>query len=357
MISIIAIVLVLGLLIFFHELGHFLIARSFGMGVSKFSLGFGPKLWGFQPGKTEYRLSAIPLGGYVKLVGESKDAEIPENFTEEESFSGRPPWQRMLVVAAGPLFNFFLAWIIYWGLFWAMGQAHLLPEIGTVVEDSPAQAAGIQPGDRIVSIQGEEIASWDEMATIIRDSRGKPLTITLERDDSTKEVTATPRLESQENIFGEEVQLPLIGISPSGEQFFVSLGPLDSAAAGLSQTWHLTKLTVHGIVKLIERIIPLETIGGPIMIAQLVSQQAERGFADVLALTALISINLGLLNLLPIPVLDGGHILFYAIESITGRPLSEKWQQITIRIGLAILFALMALAIYNDLARLLTSSN
>jgi regulator of sigma E protease len=357
MISTIAIVLVLGILIFFHELGHFLMARLMRIGVSTFSLGFGPKLWGFTSGKTQYRLSAVPLGGYVKLVGESRDTPVPEGFVEEESFILRPPWQRMIVVAAGPIFNFILAWMIYFGLFWAMGQAEILPTIGTIVDGSPAQEAGIRQGDRITDVGGSRIRNWTELATTIRTSEGEELRFTLERDGSRMTLEVKPRVDVQKNIFGEEIKVPLIGISPAGDMVYTPLGPFDAAGAGLVQTWELIKLTVQGIVKLVERIIPLDTIGGPIMIAQLVSEQAHRGLADVLALTALISINLGLLNLLPIPVLDGGHILFYAIESVTGRPLSEKWQQITIRIGLALLFALMALAVYNDLARVFTSPN
>jgi regulator of sigma E protease len=357
MISIISIALVLGLLIFFHELGHFLMARSMGIGVSTFSLGFGPRLWGFTAGKTQYRVSAIPLGGYVKLVGESRDAAVPEGYTEQESFMLRPPWQRMIVVAAGPVFNFVLAWLIYFGLFWAMGQALILPTIGTIVEGSPAQEAGIRQGDTIMAVNGRAIESWTELAQKIRASEGQELSFSLVRDGDRLTTAVKPRVEVQKNIFGEEIRVPLIGISPAGDMVYLPMGPIESAWAGLVQTWELIKLTVQGIVKLVSRIIPLETIGGPILIAQLVSEQAQRGIVDVLALTALISINLGLLNLLPIPVLDGGHLLFYAIESVTGRPLSEKWQQITIRLGLALLFALMALAVYNDLARVFTSPN
>jgi regulator of sigma E protease len=357
MISAIAIVLVLGILIFFHELGHFVTARLMGIGVSTFSLGFGPKIWGYTSGNTEYKLSAVPLGGYVKLAGESRDNPLPEGFSSRESFILRPPWQRMIVVAAGPIFNFVLAWLIYWGLFWAMGQAQILPTIGTVVDGSPAQEAGIQPGDRVLSINGLGVENWTELATEIRASEGKHMQLTLQRDGSQLSTQVAPRVEVQKNIFGEEIRVPMIGISPSGDMAYTPLGPIEAGWMSLVQTWELIKLTVQGIVKLIERIIPLETIGGPIMIAQLVSEQAQRGLADVLILTALISINLGLLNLLPIPVLDGGHLLFYAIESITGRPLSEKWQMITIRIGLAFLFGLMALAVYNDLARVFTGPN
>jgi regulator of sigma E protease len=351
--STIAIILVLGGLIFFHELGHFLVARFFKIGVSTFSLGFGPRIAGASWGKTDYRVSAVPLGGYVHLVGESPEAELPEGFEDQESFSQRPPWQRMLVVAAGPVFNFLLALIIYWGIFWAQGQQAILPEIGEVQPKSPAYEAGIKPGDKVVSINGDKIDYWSQMAERIRTSQNAPLNLKVSRDKKLLTIEVQPELQTRKNIFGEEVKVPMLGITAAGTTVNIHLGPLQAAGAAVNQTWKLIKLTVEGIVKLVERIIPLETIGGPIMIAQLVSEQAQQSVVSVLALAALISINLGLLNLLPIPVLDGGHIIFFAIETVLGRPLSPKWQQLTMKIGLSLLILLMALAVYNDLQRIL----
>lgn len=352
MISVISIVLVLGILIFIHELGHFLVAKAFRIGVKTFSLGFGYKLLGFTRGRTEYRISAVPLGGYVQLVGESPDAELPADFQEQESFSLRPPWQRMLVVAAGPAFNFFLAWAIYCLLFLFLGQQAMLPQIGQVQENSPAQEAGLQPGDRVLRVNSQKIEYWSDMANFIQDSQGRELQLEVQRGRQALEIALQPELQTRQNIFGEEIQVPMIGVEASGETVRISMGPLQSAWGGLVQTGQLIKLTVQGIGKLIARVVPLDQLGGPILIAQLVSQQAEQGFVDVLALTALISINLGLINLLPIPVLDGGHLLFYTLETILGRPVDPKWRERAVRLGLILILGIMFLAIYNDIFRI-----
>lgn len=352
MTSAIAIILVLGVLIFFHELGHFLVAKIFGIGVKTFSLGFGHKLLGFQKGQTEYRVSLVPLGGYVQLVGESPEAELPEGFSQGQSFSLRPPWQRMLVVAAGPVFNFFLAWFIYFAIFFSVGQQAMLPEVGEIQEDSPAQEAGLEPGDKILRVNGQEIEYWSEMAGFIREGQGREMQLRIQREESTQEVSLQPEMQSAQNIFGEDVQVPRIGVVASGETVRISMGALESAWAGMAQTGQLIKLTVQGIGKLIARVVPLDQLGGPIMIAQLVSDQAEQGFVDVLALTALISINLGLINLLPIPVLDGGHLIFYGLETIMGRPVAPKWRERAVKVGLVLILGIMFLAIYNDIFRL-----
>jgi regulator of sigma E protease len=349
--SVIAVIVVLGLLIFFHELGHFLVARLFKIGVSTFSLGFGPRLFGFGSGRTDYRVSAIPLGGYVQLVGEAPDAELPEGFSEKDSFSLRPVWHRIMVVAAGPVFNFVLAFLIYWGIFLAQGQMHLVPQIGEVSPDLPAQEAGLKSGDVVVEVNGQEVTYWEDLAAKIKDSAGEPLQLVVRRDGSLKDIRVTPELVQRKNIFGEEKEVSQIGITAAGERVYTPLSPGKSLISAAQQTWGLTVLTVKGIVKLIERVIPLDTIGGPIMIAQVVSQQAEQGLVNLLAVTALISINLGLLNLLPIPVLDGGHILFFAIEGVLRRPLDERLRAVATKIGLAFLIALMSLAIFNDLWR------
>ncbi len=349
--SILAVVLVLGLLIFFHELGHFLVARLLKIGVPVFSLGFGPKLFSFMRKGTEYRLSAVPLGGYVKLAGESPDDELAPDVKPEESFSLRPPWQRILVVAAGPVFNFFLAFFIYWGLFWFHGQQELLPVVGQILEDSPAEIAGLHPGDRVLAIDGHEITFWSELSETIQHSEGRSLVLSVQRDRQQLEITAQPRVETRQNLFGEDIKVAMLGITASGDAMSIPMGPITAMTAGAEQTWTIVSLTVQGIIKLIERIIPVDTIGGPILIAQLVSEQASVGLTNLLALTALISINLGLLNLLPVPVLDGGHILFYTLEAIKGRPLSARMQEIAYKIGIAFLVTLMTFAVFNDIHR------
>jgi regulator of sigma E protease len=353
LISAIAIILVLGALIFFHELGHFLVAKSFRIGVRTFSLGFGPKLLAYSTSDTEYRISAVPLGGYVQLVGESPDAELPTGYSDKSSFSLRPAWQRMLVVGAGPVFNFLLAWVIYACIFMALGQQAMLPTIGEVQEKTPAAEAGLKAGDRVVSINGREVEYWHDMAQRIRKSGGRTLQMTLVRDATRVRVTVTPEMQTAKNVFGEEVRVPRIGVVAAKDVVHVPMGPLESVWGGLEQTGRFIALTCEALVKIVARVVPLKTIGGPIMIAQLVSEQADRGIVDVLALTAVISINLGLLNLLPIPVLDGGHILFYGLETVLRRPVDPKWREVATKIGLTLLITLMALAIYNDIFRIL----
>ena len=351
--SFLAVVLVLGVLIAFHEMGHFLMARVLGIGVKTFSVGFGPRLLGFRGKLTDYRLSIIPLGGFVSLVGESEEGEIPERFEERHSFMKRPAWQRMLVVLAGPLFNVVLAMLIYWGLFWAQGQYELLPVVGEVRAESPAQVAGMEAGDRILAIDGQDIRFWREMAALIESSEGRTLAMVVQRGGRELELNVTPKVDVRKNLFGEDIRTPLIGISSAGETMVIPLDGGSSFLAGARQTWDMVSLTAVGFWKIIQGIVPLDNVGGPIMIAQLVSEQAKRNISDLLFLTALISVNLGLLNLLPIPVLDGGHILFYGIEAVTRRPVNAKVREVTTRIGLTFLILLMLLAIYNDLQRTL----
>jgi len=371
--TIIAVVVVLGGLIFFHELGHFAVARGLGMGVSTFSLGFGPKILKYRKGKTEYALSLVPLGGYVALVGESDPKDIPEGFTQQESFALRPAWQRLLVVAAGPVANILLAWLLCWALAFGWGTPVLLPQVGAVVQNGPADKAGMRPGDTIVNIDGRAVTDWQSMADAIAHSNGKPLAVTLSRPDVAPQADAQTRADATENpdqgmiitvdltperakrktIFGEEESAWLIGIRNSGAVRLVHHGFADAAAAGASQTYGMVSLTWQSFVKLAERVVPLDQVGGPIMIMQMVGEQAHEGIAGLLALAALISINLGILNLLPIPVLDGGQIVFCLWEIIFRRPLNARLQEYAMRVGIALLVALMLLATYNDLWRIL----
>lgn len=344
--------LVLGGLIFFHELGHFLMARSFGMGVSTFSLGFGPKLLKRQWGKTEYCLSAVPLGGYVELVGQDDD-ELPEGFTPEESFSQRPPWQRLLVVAAGPVANILLAWILCWGLAFSYGQAHLLPQIGSIEAESPAAKAGVEAGDMVVAINGAPVTEWIAMSKLIAASQGNPITLEVARSSGNRMLTLTPQEGIRKTVFGEDERTWRIGIRASGKAATTDLGFTEAAVAGAKRTWEMAELTWMGFVKLAQRVVPLDQVGGPIMIAQMVGQQADEGLSNVLALTALISINLAILNLLPIPVLDGGHIVFYTLETIFRRPLPKRVRDITTQAGFFLLIGLMVLATFNDVWRII----
>lgn len=378
--TIIAVVVVLGGLIFFHELGHFAVARGLGMGVSTFSLGFGPKILKYRKGKTEYALSLVPLGGYVALVGESDPKDLPEGFTEKESFALRPAWQRLLVVAAGPAANILLAWLLCWTLALGWGTPVLLPQVGGVVRSGPADKAGIQPGDTILSVDGAAVSNWQAMADAITRSNGKTLAVTLSRPDTAPQaegsadaqtradeaaqpeqgmvisVELTPERSIRKTIFGEEESAWLIGIRNSGAVRLVRHGFADAAFAGAAQTADMVSLTWQSFVKLAERVVPLDQVGGPIMIMQMVGKQAHEGLAGLLALAALISINLGILNLLPIPVLDGGQIVFCLWEMIFRRPLNARLQDYAMRVGIALLVALMLLATYNDLWRILKNT-
>lgn len=347
----IAIILVLGILIAFHELGHFLAARMFGIGVRTFALGFGPRVFGVTHGKTDYRLALIPLGGYVQLVGDNREEELPEGYTEAESFLHHPAWHRMIVVFAGPLFNFILAWFIYWGVFFNYGAGYLVPEIGVVSADTPAQAAGLQVGDLITGIDGQEVGTWTGMSELIKASEGRPLTVTISRKGQESTLTLTPEMKPAKNMFGETYQRPIIGVMPSGKEGYIEHTLASSAGEAVHKTLDVIGMIGQSFLKLVQAVVPMDKIGGPIMIAELVHQQTKEGLLPLLMLTAAISINLGVLNLLPIPVLDGGHILFFSIETIIRRPVPERIQELTTRMGLAFLLLLMLVATYNDLAR------
>ncbi len=357
MVSVFSIIFVLGGLIFFHELGHFFAARALGIGVQKFSLGFGPRLYGIRRGQTDYQLALIPLGGFVLLLGESDTADTPEDVDRKKIFSLRPAWQRMLVIAAGPICNLVLAWLIYWGLFWAQGQMHLQPEIGSVQENSPAQRAGLQQGDRLVRIGDHEITYWNEISEAINSGDGSTVTIAVNRRPTPEanpvllELQLTPMEHIRKTLFGEDERTLLIGIYAANTPVHQPMNLMTAFTAGTSHTWDMVVLIGQGFVKLFQRIVPLDTIGGPIMIAQMVTEQAEEGLVPLLGLAALISINLGLLNLLPIPILDGGHLLFLSLETVFRRPIPKYLQTTTTYIGLGLLLLLMLLATYNDIIR------
>ena len=273
-------------------------------------------------------------------------------FAPEELYSGRPAWHRLLVVLAGPVANFVLALIIYCGIAWAQGQTYLLPEVGDVTPGTPAATAGILPGDRVLSIDGKPIENWNAVAEGIGAGNGKPVTIVLSRGGSEVTLSLTPEAKTRANIFGEEKPAWLIGIRASTATGHLPLGPVEAIGAGFRQTWDMIAFTCESFVKLAQRVVPLDNVGGPILIAQMVGQQAEQGLSAVLLLAALISVNLGILNLLPIPILDGGHIVFFTLEMIMGRPVSATAREWSAKVGMALLLGLMILATWNDLTRL-----
>lgn len=353
--SILAFVIVLGVLIFFHELGHFLVARLFGVGVEKFSLGFGPRIVGRTVGRTDYRVSAIPLGGYVKMVGEEPNAELnPEDLPY--SFTHKHVFKRFCIVAAGPTFNLLLALLIFWGLFWVSGAYILRATVGEVRADSPAGRAGLMAGDQILAIDETPLDSWEEMSAAITNSEGRALRFQIQRDSEIRAVTITPEMTPDKNLFGEEIERYIIGISSAGEVDHLPLGPGSAMVEGLRQTYEITRLTILSIIKLFQGTVSTKTLGGPIMIAEMAGQQAKEGADNLIVFIAWLSINLAVLNFLPIPVLDGGHLFFFFIEALIGRPVNTRMREIAQQAGIFILLALMIFVFYNDLSRLFFNS-
>jgi regulator of sigma E protease len=347
-----SLIVVLGVLIFFHELGHFLMARLCGVGVEKFSLGFGPRLLGKRIGLTDYRISAIPLGGYVKMVGEEPDAEIdPEQIPL--SFTHKSVVKRMMIVAAGPAFNVFLAIIIFFGFFQFYGMVELEPVVGSILENSPAMKAGLKTGDRILSVDQTSVKSFSDMSAIVSKSGGRSIRIIVSRGKDTIPIAIVPELKPDQNLFGEAVHRYMIGITASGKHVrSVKLNPLESFYQSLRQTGQVSKLMIVGIVKLIKGDISTKNLGGPIMIAQMAGDQAKQGAASLIYFIAFISINLAIINFLPIPVLDGGHLMFFLIEAIVRRPVSIKLRERAQQVGIFLLALLTIFVFYNDIVRL-----
>ncbi|HXE98140.1 MAG TPA: RIP metalloprotease RseP [Dongiaceae bacterium] len=367
-------IIVLGILIFVHELGHFLLAKLMGVSVEKFSLGFGPKLIGKKIGETEYLLSAFPLGGYVKMFGEGgfieggeqdprpEDENVPtgataepvfRELTEEEkgrSFAHKPVLVRIAIVMAGPVFNLLFAWLIFIVLCMT-GVPAVTTKIGEALKDKPAAKAGMQKGDVITTINSKPINRWDQIAEGVAASKGAPLSLTVKRDSREISFTITPEPRVSKNLFGEKVNGYAIGVASAGEVVTEYFGPFQAVVKGTEQTWKVIDLTIMSLVKMVQRVVPMDSVGGPIMIAKMAGEQASAGGASFLAFMALLSINLGVLNLLPVPVLDGGHLLFYFMELIFRRPVPQKVREYAQQIGMVLLLGLMVLAFYNDIIR------
>ncbi|HSE95566.1 MAG TPA: RIP metalloprotease RseP [Methylomirabilota bacterium] len=440
----------LGALIFIHELGHFLVAKGVGVGVERFSLGFGPRLWSLKRGETEYCVSIVPLGGYVKMTGEEAHGEELIHPTTDtpidraKSFATKPLWARTLIVFAGPGMNFVLAALIFsfifavvgvpvfptvvgrlipdgaaaqaglrpqdevvavngqpvrhWGELeervarsegqplaltvarggerrevsltprriptktpfgepseaWSIGTTPYLPSVvGEVQPGMPAAEAGVEPQDRIVALNGQPVDTWDELAEAIGQKPGQPVTLVVERAGARREITVTPRAVTERDPLGNETQVGRIGIARATSQTFLRSDPVSAIAKGVTRTWDVTVLTVVSIWKLVSGTIPASNIGGPLQISMAAGQQAQQGFVSYAFFVALISVNLAILNLLPVPMLDGGHLLFFAIEAVLGRPLSLRKREIAQQIGLALLMLLMVFALFNDITRLL----
>lgn len=345
-------VVVLGIMIFFHELGHFLVAKYFGVKVLKFALGFGPKIVGKQVGETEYSIRYFPLGGFVKMLGEDEETEELSPEDEARSFSNKHPLKRTAIAGAGPLFNLVLAFLLYWGLFFFSGTYVTSTEIGQVTPGSPASRAGLLKGDIIRSVQGKAIGDWFEIKEIVSDKAGVPLEVTVERGGELVTVKVVPEL-SKQKMLGQEINVALIGVVSSGKYTKIDFGLLGALKEAALETWKWIVRLCKFIVKLFTGELSLKMLGGPITIGQMTGQAAQVGLLAVIQLMAIISINLGILNLFPIPVLDGGLIIFLFVELLLGKPISLKKRELAQKVGLSLLIILMAIVFYNDIARLL----
>ncbi len=348
--GIIVALLVLSVLIFFHELGHFTAARLFGVQVDVFSIGFGKRLWTKKYGKTEWSISAIPLGGYVKMKGQDDSDPTLKN-SDPDSYNAKAPWQRIIILLAGPFANFLMAFFLYLAIAY-MGVPKLLPYVGKVSADSPAMHAGLQKGDRVVQINGTNVQYWDGIGQQINTSEGK-VTLIIERDKHLKTLILTPKCINDTNIFGESVKRRIIGISPMPKQTTVVYGFLDGFTYAWEETVRTSTLIFQSVQKLLTGAVGADKLGGIITIVDVTAQASHAGILALFFFTALISVNLGVLNLLPIPALDGGHIMFNLYEMLTRREPNETVMYYMTVTGWAILFGLMGLGLYNDIHRLM----
>lgn len=352
--SIFIALLILSFLVFFHELGHFIVARICGVKVEVFSIGFGKKLVSWRFGQTEYALSMIPLGGYVKLKGQDDSNPKLKNY-EADSYLSKSPWQRIAILLAGPFFNLFLAFLLYMAV-GLLGKASLLPVVGEVKENYPAVKAGIKAGDRILAINGKDIKTWEELDSMIVESQGE-LELQIQRGQGelkeSLSVRVLPMEQEAQNIFRENITRKIIGISSAGAVGMVHYKGLDSIVFGIDESIKASTLIAQSIIKLISGVVPSSEVGGVVSIVSVIGSASSSGLTHLLWLTALISVNLGILNLLPIPALDGGHIIFNLYEVIMRKAPSENVMYYLTLCGWAVLLGLMLLGLYNDIFRLL----
>ena len=358
---------VLTIVVFFHELGHFLVARWNGVKVLTFSLGFGPELAGFNDRHgTRWKLSAIPLGGYVKFFGDESEASTPSSetlsgMTAEEragSFHHKKVGARAAIVAAGPIANFLLAIVIFTCLFTFFGKPSTTARVDKVETGSAADKAGFQAGDVVTSIDGKAIGSFSEMQRIVGTRAGEQLSFTIKRGDSSLQLQGTPQLREVKDSFGNVHRLGVLGITRAtnpGDVVTERVGPASALLLGVKETWFVVERTMSYVGGVFTGREAADQVGGPIRIAQISGQVATIGVAALVHLAAVLSISIGLLNLFPVPLLDGGHLLFYAVEAARGRPLSERAQEMGFRIGLGLVLMLMVFATYNDILHLAAS--
>ncbi|NOZ90323.1 MAG: RIP metalloprotease RseP [Epsilonproteobacteria bacterium] len=352
--------LILSFLIFFHELGHFLAAKFFGVRVDVFSIGFGKKVFTKQIGDTEWSISAIPLGGYVKMKGQDDTDPTAKN-NDIDSYTSKTPWQRIVILLAGPFANFFVAFLLYFGISQIgtplsplFNYSHYMqPVVGGFSDDSPAKKAGLKEGDKIIKIDNTVVKSWEDIGDTIQ--KGKDtLHFSIKRENGLLlDFDIKPIVKEQKNRFNESVKRKLIGIAPKVSSESLHFSPINGIVFAWNETIHASTLIFQSVKKLITGAVPANQLGGVISIMDVTAKASESGILPLLFFTALISVNLGVLNLLPIPALDGGHITFNLYEIITGKPPSEDIMYRLTLIGWAILLSLMLLGLYNDIHRII----
>src|SRR5689334_15917023 len=355
---------VLTIVVFFHELGHFLVARWAGVKVLTFSLGFGPELAGFNDRHgTRWKISAIPLGGYVKFFGDDTEASTPSaetlaSMTDEErrgSFHHKKVGPRAAIVAAGPIANFLLAIVIFTVMFTFFGKPSTTARVDKIEANSAAAAAGFQVGDIVTSIDGNKIESFTDMQRVVAVHAGEMLSFTVKRGDQVVQLSGTPELREVKDPFGNVHRQGVLGITrqtAAGDVLTERVDPATALWLGVKETWFVIDRTLSYIGGVFTGREAADQIGGTIRIAEISGQVATLGLAALIHLSAVLSISIGLLNLFPVPLLDGGHLLFYAVEAVRGRPLSERAQEVGFRIGLALVLMLMVFATYNDILHL-----
>lgn len=342
-------ILAFGILIFFHELGHFLMAKLMGVRVLTFALGFGKKLLKMRLGDTDYAICAVPLGGYVKMLGEDDQDEIsPED--RPQAFPTQSVPRRFLIVLAGPAFNLLLAIGIVSSLH--LGEVPYLPaRIQQVLEGTPAAVAGVLPGDEIVAIDGRPVKRFQELRERIMESDGAPMEFSVMREGSVLRLVVTPRLKVELSPYGDEIRLWQIGVVPVGEVRFERFAPWQALGEGIKWTWEKSWFTVRTLGRLLTGRESIKNIGSPLLIGAEAAKQAEHGLASYFSFIAFVSVILAVMNLLPIPVLDGSQLLFFLVEGVTGRPLSRRVLGVAQYVGVGILVCIMAWAVYRDLDR------
>ncbi|MCS7150645.1 MAG: RIP metalloprotease RseP [Caldimicrobium sp.] len=351
---IVATIIVIGWLVFIHELGHFLAARRMGVKVEVFSLGFGPRLLGFIRGETEYRISAIPLGGYVKLYGEHPES-LPSIVETEKAFAFKKTWQKAFIVISGPLANFIFAFIAFWLIFVLIGKTYTPPKIGEVLPSSPAEKAGLKAGDHILEINGKSIKSFEDLLMELRrKDTPDPILLKVKRGSEVLEFSIVPQMVEGTNLFGKKTRIPMLGLKASPEQVEEKFGPISALLLASQKVYDFTALTFLAIYKLFTGELPFSTLGGPITIGKFAGESAKMGLLAFVTFMALLSINLAVINILPLPMLDGGHLVIFGIEAIKGSPLPLKTQELLFKIGLILIIGLSVAVFYHDILKLLS---